>query len=166
MERSLTKELLVGTGAAFAASKVMDRVTTAYLERQSEGSRRRENELQEEPSYTKAAEKLGEVSGRDLDDRDAEELGQRLHRGLGLSGGAVAGVLTARGMNPLAAGMLTGLGMWLLVDEGANAVFGFTPPAPEFPRETHIRGLVGHLAYGGTLGALLGIGNLLFVRNE
>jgi uncharacterized membrane protein YagU involved in acid resistance len=69
-------------------------------------------------------------------------------------------------MNPLGAGILTGLGIWLVVDEGANPVMGFTPPAPAYPRETHIRGLLGHLAYGGTLGALLGLGSLLFVRRS
>lgn len=166
MQRSLTKEVLLGTGAAVAATKVMDRVTTAFQERQSEVSKRREREVQEEPSYTKAAERLAEVQGRELDKVQAEQLGQRLHLGLGMSGGAVAGFLAARGMNPVGAGILTGLGIWLVVDEGANAVLGLTPPAPAYPRETHIRGLLGHLAYGGALGALLGLGSLLFARKR
>lgn len=166
MERSLTKEVVVGTGAAYAATKLMDQVTTAYQERQSEASKQREMELQEEPAYVKGAEKLARARGVDIDEERKQELGQRLHVGLGLSGGIIAGFLTARGMNPLGAGILTGLGIWLFVDEGANAVLGLTPPAPEFPRETHIRGLVGHLAYGAALGTLLGIGNLLFVRKK
>jgi hypothetical protein len=166
MERSLTKEVLLGTGAALAATKVMDRVTTAYQERQSETSKRRERELQQEPAYTKAAEKLAEVRGEAIDQDRAEQLGERLHLGLGVSGGVMAGFLAARGMNPLGAGILTGLGIWLVVDEGANAVLGLTPPAPAYPRETHIRGLLGHLAYGGTLGALLGLGTLLFARKR
>ncbi len=41
MERSLTKEIVLGTGAAYAATKVMDRVTTAYQQQQSEASRQR-----------------------------------------------------------------------------------------------------------------------------
>jgi hypothetical protein len=166
MERSLTREVLLGTGAALAATNVMDRVTTAYQERQSEMSKRRERELQEEPAYTKAAEKLAEVWGKQIDQEQAEQLGQRLHLGLGVSGGVIAGFLAARGMNPLGAGILTGLGIWLVVDEGANAVLGFTPPAPAYLRETHIRGLLGHLAYGGALGALLGLGSLLFARKR
>jgi hypothetical protein len=166
MERSLTREVLLGTGAALAATNVMDRVTTAYQERQSEMSKRRERELQEEPAYAKAAEKLAEVWGKRIDQEEAEQLGQRLHLGLGVSGGVIAGFLAARGMNPLGAGILTGLGIWLVVDEGANAVLGFTPAAPAYPRETHIRGLLGHLAYGGALGALLGLGSLLFARKR
>lgn len=162
MERSLTKEIAIGAGAAYAASKVMDRVTTAYMKQQSEASKRREQDLQHEPSYARAAEKLAELRGRDIDEDEAQRLGQRLHLGLGLSGGLVAGFLAARGMNPIGAGFLTGLGMWLLVDEGANAALGLTPPATAYPKETHIRGLLGHLAYGGALGVLLAAGNVVF----
>ena len=166
MEKSLTKEIALGTGAAYAATKVMDRVTTAFLEQQSEASKQREQELQEEPAYAKAAEKLAEVRGRKLDTQDARQIGGWLHLGLGLSGGLVAGFLSARGMNPFGAGIVTGLGMWILVDEGANAVFGLTPPAPAYPRETHIRGLLGHLTYGAVLGALLGLANVAFLRKR
>jgi uncharacterized membrane protein YagU involved in acid resistance len=67
-------------------------------------------------------------------------------------------------MTPLVAGLLAGLGMWLLVDEGANAALGFTPPATAYPRETHLRGLLGHVAYGGALGVLLSVGDRLFLR--
>jgi hypothetical protein len=162
MRRSVTKVVLLGIGAGYAASKLMDRVTTAYQERQSKASKQREKELQEVPAYVKAAEKLAEIRGQRIEQEQAERLGQRLHLGLGLSGGLTAGLLAARGVNPLASGILTGLGMWVFVDEGANAVLGLTPPATAYPRETHIRGLVGHLAYGAALGIFLAVGNLLF----
>jgi hypothetical protein len=164
MKRSVVRELLVGTGAAYAATKVMDKVTIVFQERQSESSKRREKEVQEQPAYTKAAEKLAQMWGGRLEPEEAERLGQQLHMVLGLSGGPIAGLLAARGMNPVRAGILTGLGMWLLVDEGANAIMGFTPPAPAYPPETHLRGLVGHLAYGGVLGTLLGLGTVLYAR--
>jgi hypothetical protein len=166
MKRSLLNEAMLGVGAGYLASKLMDRVTTAYQERQSEGSRQREKELQEEPAYEKAAERLAQLRGENLDQERAQQLGLRLHRGLSLSGGVIAGLLTARGMNPLGAGVLTGLGLWLFVDEGANALFGLTPPPTAYPRETHVRGLVGHLAYGGTLGVLLSLGNAVFLRSD
>jgi hypothetical protein len=166
MRRTLTNEVLLGIGAGYAASKLMDRVTTAYQARQSEASKEREKELQEVPAYVKAAEKLAEIRGEQIDQQRAEQLGERLHRGLGVSGGVIAGLLVAREMDALGAGLVAGLGMWLFVDEGANAVFGFTPPATAYPRETHIRGLVGHVAYGATLGILLAVGNLLFPRGS
>jgi hypothetical protein len=161
MKRSLTNEVLLGIGAGYLASRLMDRVTTAYQERQSEASQQREKKLQGEPAYVKAAERLAEVRGQQLDQRRADRLGLRLHRGLGLSGGLMAGLLVARGMNPLGAGLLTGLGLWLVVDEGANALFGLTPPPTAYPRETHVRGLVGH---GSALGITLALGSVLLLR--
>jgi hypothetical protein len=149
MMRSVTNEVLLGIGAGYLASKLMDMVTTAYQERQSESSKQREEQLQEVPAYVKAAEKLAAVKGVDLDPERAEQLGLRLHRGLGLSGGVTAGLLVSRGMNPLEAGILTGLGLWLLVDEGANALFGLNPPAERLsprdprPRSGWPRGLRG-----------------------
>jgi hypothetical protein len=164
MKRSLTNEALLGIGAGYLASKLMDGVTTAYQERQSEASKQREKELQEGPAYVKAAEKLAEIRRAQIDQEQAEQLGERLHRSLGLSGGFTAGMLVARGTNPLVAGIFTALVMWLFIDEGANAVFGLTPPPTAYPPETHVRGLVGHLAYGGALGILLAVGNLLFLK--
>lgn len=111
MKRRLLNEAMLGVGAGYLASKLMDRVTTAYQERQSEGSLQREKELQEGPAYEKAAERLAQLRGENLDQERAQQLGLRLHRGLGLSGGVIAGLLTARGMNPLGAGVLTGLGL-------------------------------------------------------
>ena len=117
--------VLPGIGAGYAASKLMDRVTTAYQEQQSEASKQREKELkdwrrstakeQQVPAYVKAAEKLTEIRGEQIEQERAERLGQRLHLGLGLSGGLTAALLAARGVNPLAAGILTGLVMWVLM---------------------------------------------------
>jgi hypothetical protein len=166
MERSLIKESVLGPAAAFAATKVMDRVTTAFQQGQSTESLEREKELLEEPAYVVAAKKMADARGEHLDQETAERIGSQLHIGLGLFGGLVAGVFAARGMNPLAAGILTGLGIWVVFDEGANAALGITPPVPEYPRETHLRGLVGHLAYGTALGAFLGLGNLIFRRRR
>ena len=165
MKRRPMSEPVIGIGAGYLASRLMDKVTTAYQERQSGDSRRREKELQEVPAYVKAAERLAEIGGQNLDQERAERLGLRLHRGLGLSGGVIAGLLVARGMNPWAPGS-TGFGLWLLVDEGANALFGLTPPPTAYPRETHVRGLLGHLTYGGALGALLAVANALLQRRS
>lgn len=162
MRQSVTIRVLLGAGAGYVASKLMDRVTTAYQKRQSEGSKQREKELLEVPAYVKAAEKLAEVGGTQIDQRRAEEVGEGLHRGLGVAGGLVAELVVARGANPIGAGILTALGMWLFIDEGGNAVLGLTPPPTAYPWETHARGLVGHLAYGSALGIMLTLGNLRF----
>jgi hypothetical protein len=132
-------------------------VTTAYQEWQSEPSKQREEQLQDVPAYVKAAEKPAAARGLDVDQERAEQLGLRLHRGLGLSGGVTAGLLASRGMNPLGAGTLTGLVLWLLVDEGANALLGLTPRRPPISERLISEVWLAHLACGGTLGILLGV---------
>ena len=53
-------------------------------------------ELQEEPAYVKAAGRLAQIRGHDLDQQRAERLGLRLHRGLGLSGGVTEREILSR----------------------------------------------------------------------
>jgi hypothetical protein len=60
-------EPVIGIGAGYLASRLMDKVTTAYQERQSGAWRRREKELEEVPAYVKAAERLAEIGGQNLD---------------------------------------------------------------------------------------------------
>jgi hypothetical protein len=63
-------------------------------------------------------------------------------------------------MSPLKAGLATGTGGFLLVDELANGLF-FTPPPQSYPVESHLRGVVGHLTFGATLGVLLAVARRL-----
>jgi hypothetical protein len=66
----------------------------------------------------------------------------------------VAAALTRRGVPPLAAGLGSGMGGFLLVDELANSLF-FTPPPQAYPVESHLRGVVGHLTLGAAMAILL-----------
>jgi hypothetical protein len=81
-----------------------------------------------------------------------------VHYAFGASGGPVAALIRRQGLGPVAAGLAVGTGMWVVVDEGANAVLGLSPPAPEWPLVTHIRALATHLIYGVALGGLLVVG--------
>ena len=59
-------------------------------------------------------------------------------------------VLLRRGvrMNPLLAGLLSGMALFVVVDEGLTPTLGLSAPNLEYPLSTHLRGLIGHLAYG------------------
>lgn len=161
MRTRLIGDVGLGLGAAYAATKIMDRTTTWLMNQQPEDATKREREVQPEQASTVAAKKLATVRGESLDDKAAQKRASLIHKGLGLSGGPVATILTRNGDNSLTAGLKTGIGMWALVDEGLNPVMGFSKPAPDFPLATHLRGLVGHLVYGASLGALLAVGRQL-----
>jgi len=146
--------LLVGAAAGYLAGKVMDQATTWFYGRQSEASKRREQELLPEGAPLASARKLAGLIGAEPSDRQAGAIAQALHQSLGQGYGVAAAALTRRGVPPLAAGLGTGMAGFLLVDELANSLF-FTPPPQAYPVESHLRGVVGHLTLGAAMGILL-----------
>src|SRR5215211_3241075 len=146
--------LVVGAAAGYLAGQVMDKATTWYYKRQSDASKRREQELLPEGAPLASARKLAGLVGAEPTDDQAAKLALAMHQSLGQVYGAVAAALTRRGAPPLAAGLGSGMGGFLLVDELANSLF-FTPPPQAYPVESHLRGLVGHLTLGAAIGVLL-----------
>jgi hypothetical protein len=146
--------LLVGAAAGYLAGKVMDQATTWFYGRQSEASKRREQELLPEGTPLASARKLAGLIGAEPNDRQAGAIAQALHQSLGQGYGVAAAALTRRGVPPLAAGLGTGMAGFLLVDELANSLF-FTPPPQAYPVESHLRGVVGHLTLGAAMAILL-----------
>ena len=81
---------------------------------------------------------------------------QAIHYGLGIVPGALYAV--ARNRLPLvgaAGGLLFGAALWALNDEYLNSALGLAAPFGAYPVETHVRGLVGHLALGGATDSIL-----------
>lgn len=149
-------DVMVGSLAGYGATLVMERAATKMYEAQSESSRQREEQLRTEMPTTTLVRKMGEAAGAKVSDDRAERLGMWAHYGFGTSGGPAAALLMRHGLGAVPAGVAVGVGMWVAVDEGANAVLGLTPPATEFPLVTHARALAAHLVYGLAVGALLG----------
>jgi hypothetical protein len=146
--------LFVGAAAGYLAGQAMDKATTWFYGRQSDASKQREQELLPEGAPIASARKLASLAGAEPTDEQAGAIAQALHQSLGQLYGVVAATLTRRGVAPMTAGVATGMGGFLLVDELANSLF-FTPPPQAYPVESHLRGLVGHLTLGAATGALL-----------
>ncbi len=152
--------LLVGAAAGSVAGQVMDRATTWFYARQSDASKRRESEVLPEGAPLASARKLAGLIGYEPTDEQAGTIASSMHRSLGQLYGVAAAALTRGGVSPLAAGVATGMGGFLLVDELANSLF-FTPPPQAYPVESHLRGLVGHLSFGTATGVLLAVARRL-----
>lgn len=162
MMKRVAKDFVWNSLAGYAATVVMERFANFFYDRQSQSSRQREEELRQEMPTTTLVRRAGEMVGTRVEDERAEKLGMAVHYAFGASGGPAAAIIRRRDVGPLAAGLSVGAGMWVVVDEGANAVLGLTPPAPEWPLVTHIRALAAHLVYGVALGGLLAVGQILF----
>jgi hypothetical protein len=148
--------LFVGATAGFVAGQVMDQATTWYYGRQSDASKQRENELLPEGAPLAAARKLAGLVGAEPTDDQAEQLALAMHQCLGQLYGVIAAAMARRGVAPVTAGVASGVGGFLVVDELANSLF-FTPPPQAYPVESHLRGVVGHLTFGAVTGLLLAV---------
>jgi hypothetical protein len=152
--------LLVGAAAGYVAGQVMDKATTWFYERQSDASKQREGELLPEGAPMATARKLAGLVGAEPTDEQAATIATSLHQSLGQLYGVVAAALARNGVPPVAAGLATGAGGFLVVDELANGLF-FTPPPQAYPVESHLRGAVGHLTFGAATGVLLALARRL-----
>lgn len=149
-----SRDLGVGAAIGYCSSRGMDRATRWFLERQSEASRRHEEEIAPGGAPVLAGKKLASLVGCQATDAQAARIGLFVHRSLGVTYGMIAAALVRAGVPPIRAGIMTGAAAFLLVDEGVNSAF-FTPPPQDYPIESHLRGAVGHLAYGVIAGVLL-----------
>jgi len=153
-------DLTRGAVAGAAGTWVMDMVTTGIVSEQSKASAEAEA----------AARPNGQSSIENLVDRLESRLRievppdrrpavtQALHYGLGIVPGAAYAVLRKR--LPVAGalnGLIYGALLFALNDEWANTALGLSGPPAAYPADSHLRGLVGHLALGVTTDAALAV---------
>lgn len=149
----------VGVLSGLVATKIMDLVTAVIYNAQSQADKDREKQVQPKAAFVVAAERTLGLFGVRLTEKSARSWGSYFHWALGASGGLIYVVLRAlTGWDPLVLGLAVGLGIFLIVDEAMNWVFGFSEPPARYPLSTHARGLVGHLAYGA---AIAGVAEIL-----
>jgi hypothetical protein len=131
----------------------MDQVTTVLYEAQPRKVRKRENSARGGKSaYEIAAEKGAQLAGRKISAEERKALSAAIHWTLGVSAGAMYGVL--RNRQPVlgvGSGLAYGAAFWLAMDEAALTALGLTAPPQDFPWQTHARGLAGHLILGAVI---------------
>lgn len=148
-------DLGVGVVAALVATWVMDHFSSFVYARQSKASRDREEALRTEMPPAVLAKKAARFVGRELGKDQANRYGVAIHWGFGALWGPVVAVGSRYVLGALPLGILTGLLVWLVVDEGMNTLLGLTPSAWEFPASAHFRSFANHVVYGATIGALV-----------
>lgn len=144
--------LTAGALAGYAASRTMDVVTTWFYGRQSDESRRREQELAPGGTLVQLGMQLGDATGRRLDEAAARRVGTAVHRTFGTAYGMIAATLVGRGWRPVPAGLTVAAVAFVVVDEGTAL-----PSATSYPSVSHLRGVVGHTTVGLVIGVLLAL---------
>ncbi len=145
-------DLVTGAFVGYAASRTMDAATTAFYAGQDDASKEREHALAPGGTLLQLGRQLGSAVGRDLDDAAAGKVGVAIHRSLGVAYGVLAAALVRQGWSPWTAGLTVGAGAFLVVDEATSLA-----QLTDYPLVSHLRGVIGHAAYGLTAGVLLAL---------
>ena len=155
---SLLGDAIRGGIAGAVAVWLMDLVTTAMLDAQSEEVTRREEAAR--PNGKSSVANLVDLLEAHLDvalePDERASLEQAVHFGLGVVPGAFYGALRRR--LPLVGagrGVLYGLAVFAVNDEYLNTALGLAGPFDAYPLETHWRGVVGHAVLGAATDTVL-----------
>lgn len=150
--------LLKGAIAGAVGVWAMDRVGWWMWDREDPAALQREVQARPEgldPAHV-MANRAARAAGTELAPRQPHPAGLAVHYGLGVLPGAAYAVLRHR-VPTLAAGggLLYGLGLGLVEDEGINPLIGTSGPPGDYPWQAHVRGLVSHLVLGAVTHATL-----------
>src|SRR5215208_3184874 len=96
-QSSVVWGISIGAAIGYGASWAMDRATGWYLERQSETSKRREQEVAPGGAPALAGRKLAGWMGCDITDEEAAKIGFVVHRSLGVAYGITAAAFARAG---------------------------------------------------------------------
>lgn len=146
------ERLLIGTAAGVIASFVMDGVTTLFMRTQSD-SLEREQEARDVSQPVALAGRIGTLLGFNLSHRATELGGTILHRMTGIGASPLITAIALRRNRQVRDAVTAMLVIWLVFDEGTS--WAIEPgQARSYPAATHLRGLVGHISYGLTIGVI------------
>jgi hypothetical protein len=151
-------DALLGAAAGALAVWVMDRVDWFNFEHEDPEARRRTQAVRPggmDPGHV-AASQTAETLGYDLKPKDYNAAGLAAHYSIGIMPGALYGALRHKlpGLDT-GRGTLFGLSLFLMQDEGLNAITGLSAKPSKYPWQAHARGLVAHAVYGLVLDTAL-----------
>ncbi len=150
--RWLLSDAVTGAVGGYVGLGVMDLVTSRVYTLASQADKDREAAVSPGVAYAVAARKSAAVVGVALTDDQAKAVGSAFHYAIGIGWAPVYPLLRRLPAMPsLAAGLLTGLGLWAVFDEGLVPSLGLSAPNSAYPLSTHLRGFFGHLSYGLTV---------------
>ena len=162
-----TRDVVSGAAAGviggYVGTRVMNPVTTRLYEMAPEQDKQREKAVSPGSPYKIGAKKAADALGVKLSDQQIDLAASVMPYTLGIGGGLLYVLLrrVAR-LNPVVASATTAMTLFLVVDEGLTPTLGLSAPDLDYPFSTHLRGFLGHLAYGagvaGTAEALMALG--------
>ena len=151
-------DVVKGLVAGAVGVWVMDRAGWWLMNREDPEVLRQETRARVEgmdPAHV-AANRVARAFGRELSPPQPHPAGIGVHYAIGMLPAMMYGPLR-RSIPGLSAGrgLLYGLGLFLLVDEGVAPALGLASGPGAYPIQAHARGLAGHLLLGAVTDAVL-----------
>jgi hypothetical protein len=148
-----TKDLVSGAAAGviggYVGTKVMNPVTTKLYEMAPEKDKQREKAVSPGSPYKIGVQKAADLLGVKLTDEQVNLAASAAPYTVGITGGLLYVALRrSLGLSPILAGLISAMALFVIVDEGLTPALGLSAPDLAYPLSTHLRGFVGHLAYG------------------
>lgn len=155
---ALVNDGVKGAVAGAVGVWALDTVTWAMWDRTDPEKLRQEKDARPgglDPAHV-MANRAAEAVGTELTPRQPHPAGIAVHYGLGIMPAAAYAVLRRRVPAITAGGgLLYGLGLFLMQDEGLNPILDTSGSPRKYAPEAHFRGLVGHLVLGAATHASL-----------
>lgn len=156
---SVVAGAVIGAAAGAAAVWIMDRVDWFAYNHEPEAARQQTIAARPDgmdPAHV-LAKRMGAMAGKEIS--QPHPAGLAVHYSLGVAPGAIYGALhEAVPVLSAGRGSLFGLALFLIQDEGLNAVTHLSGKPRQYPWQAHARGLAAHVVYGvvmaGTVRAL------------
>ena len=151
------KEAALGALAGAVAVWAMDRVDWFAYRHDSPNVRERTKEVRPE-GMDPAHGVVDHAAHGDFKNQQHNPAGAAVHYAVGVLPAAVYGAV--RPSLPVITkghGILFGLGLFVLQDEGLNPLLGLAAKPQKYPWQAHARGLVAHVLYGLALETTLGV---------
>jgi hypothetical protein len=154
-------DLVIGAASGYLAGFAMDRATGVFLARQSEESIVRQDELAPGGAPALFVRRAAGAFGANLGLEASEPYALALHRTLTATYGLTAAALVTPERPPMRSAFMTVGAALVFVDEGLPTL-RIVPPPSEWPLESHLRGVIGHLTLAVGIGVLLSLAQRLF----
>jgi putative membrane protein len=162
---SVWKGVVSGAAAGLAATIVMSQFQNAWSKaaealKDKQREDNTESSAEKEDATMKAAGKLAKTVGHPLSHQEKKKAGPFIHYGFGTAMGTVYGLMketapeVLHDVDPLFSGTAFGTAVFAGGDEFAVPALGLSRKPLESPASEHAYGLISHLIYGVTLGAV------------
>ncbi len=153
-KRGLVSGAAAGVIGGYVGTKVMNPVTTKLYEMAPEKDKQREKAVSPGSSYRIGAKKAADALGVKLSEEQLSTAASLMPYTVGIAGGLLyVSLRRLFRLSPVVAGLVSAMALFIVVDEGLTPALGLSAPDRAYPLSTHLRGFLGHLAYGAGVAA-------------